>query len=64
MALLRDARQRRCNMFLILAIVLALLWAAGFFLMHVTSFFIHLLIILAIISLIGHLIGGRRASTV
>jgi hypothetical protein len=48
-------------MFLILAIVLVVLWAGGFFLMHVTSFFIHLLIIFAVISLVMHLVSGRRA---
>jgi hypothetical protein len=48
-------------MFLILAIVLVVLWLGGFFLMHVTSLFIHLLIIFAVISLVMHLISGRRA---
>jgi hypothetical protein len=48
-------------MFLILAIVLVVLWLGGFFLMHVTSFFIHLLIIFAVISLVMHLVTGRRA---
>lgn len=48
-------------MFLILAIVLVLLWAGGFFMMHISSFFIHLLIIFAVISLVAHLLTGRRA---
>ena len=48
-------------MFLILAIVLVVLWAGGFFVMHVSSFFIHLLIIFAVISLVMHLVSGRRA---
>jgi hypothetical protein len=48
-------------MFLILAIVLVVLWAGGFFLMHVSSFFIHLLIVFAVISLVMHLVTGRRA---
>lgn len=46
-------------MFLLLAIVLVLLWAGGFFLFHVSGFLIHLLIIFAVISLIGHLLTGR-----
>jgi hypothetical protein len=49
-------------MFLILAIVLILLWAGGFFLFHVTSFFIHLLIIFAVISLIMHFVTGGRSA--
>jgi hypothetical protein len=48
-------------MFLLLAIILVLLWAGGFFVMHISSFFIHLLIIFAVISLVIHLISGRRA---
>ncbi|HZL29227.1 MAG TPA: lmo0937 family membrane protein [Acidobacteriaceae bacterium] len=48
-------------MFLILAIVLVVLWLGGFFLMHISSLFIHLLIIFAVISLVIHLISGRRA---
>jgi len=48
-------------MFLIVAIVLAVLWLGGFFVMHVSSFLIHLLIIFAVISLVMHLISGRRS---
>ena len=49
------------SMFLILAVVLVLLWLGGFFLFHVTSFFIHLLLIFAVISVIMHFVSGRRA---
>jgi hypothetical protein len=48
------------TMFLLLAIVLVLLWAGGFFVMHISSLFIHLLIIFAIISLVMHLVRGNR----
>jgi len=48
-------------MFLGIAIILAILWVILFFAVHVTSFFIHILIILAVISLIAHLFTGRRA---
>lgn len=48
-------------MFLLLALVLVLLWAGGFFLFHISSFLIHLLIIFAVISLVMHLVAGRRA---
>jgi hypothetical protein len=48
-------------MFLILAIVLIVLWLGGFFVFHVSSFLIHLLIIFAIISLIMHFVSGRRS---
>src|SRR5579875_640346 len=52
--------ERRESMFLLLAIILVILWAGGFFLFHVTSFMIHLLIIFAVISLVFHFIGGGR----
>lgn len=39
-------------MFLIIAIVLFVAWILGFVVFHVAGFFIHLLIILAIIALI------------
>jgi len=48
-------------MFLLLAIILLILWVGGFFVMHISSFLIHLLIIFAVISLVIHLISGRKA---
>jgi hypothetical protein len=48
-------------MFLILAVVLVLLWLGGFTLMHVSSVFIHLLLLFAVISIIMHFVSGRRA---
>jgi hypothetical protein len=49
-------------MFLAVAIILAIIWLVLFFALHVTSFFIHILIILAVISLIVHLFTGRKAA--
>ncbi len=48
-------------MFLILAIVLVVLWIGGFTVMHVSSLFIHLLLLFAIISVIMHFVVGRRS---
>jgi Family of unknown function (DUF5670) len=48
-------------MFLVLAIVLIVLWLGGFFVLHVSSFLIHLLLIFAVISLIMNFVGGKRA---
>jgi hypothetical protein len=48
-------------MFLAVAVILAILWVILFFALHMTSFFIHIVIILAIISLIAHLFTGRKA---
>ena len=62
----RPARQTRFKkegyfMFLILAVVLVLLWLGGFFVLHVSSFLIHLLLIFALISIVMNFVGGRRA---
>ncbi len=48
-------------MFLILAIVLLVLWIGGFFVFHISSFLIHLLIIFAVISFIMQFVTGRRS---
>ena len=49
-------------MLLAVAVILANLWVVLFFAVHITSFAIHIIIILAIISLIAHLFTGRRAA--
>jgi len=49
-------------MLLAVAVILAILWVVLFFAVHITSFAIHIIIILAIISLIAHLFTGRRAA--
>ncbi|MEO6816469.1 MAG: lmo0937 family membrane protein [Edaphobacter sp.] len=48
-------------MFLILAVVLIILWLGGFFVLHISSFLIHLLIIFAVISFIMHFVTGKRS---
>jgi hypothetical protein len=47
-------------MFLILAVVLIILWIGGFFVLHISSFLIHLLIIFAVISIIMHFVTGKK----
>jgi hypothetical protein len=48
-------------MFLILGIVLMVLWLCCFFVLHVTSFLIHLLLLFALISIIMNFVSGRRS---
>jgi predicted nucleic acid-binding Zn ribbon protein len=55
-------RRKKVIMFLILAVVLVVLWLGGFFVLHVSSFLIHLLLIFAVISLIMNFVGGRRSA--
>ena len=46
-------------MFLIIFVVLLVAWLLGFTLFHVASGLIHLLLILAVISIIMHFVRGR-----
>jgi hypothetical protein len=48
-------------MFLILFFVLLVMWLLGFTAFHVAGGLIHLLLLVAFISLIVHLFMGRRA---
>ena len=49
-------------MFIILAIILALAWIGGVGFMHVSSMAIHLLLLFALVSVIAHVVGGRRVT--
>ena len=48
-------------MFVALAVILLVAWALGFAVFHVSGGLIHLLIILAVISVIVHFARGRSA---
>ena len=48
-------------MLLIVALVLFVAWILGFAVFHVAGFLIHILILLAIISIVFHFIRGRTA---
>ena len=49
-------------MFLTIALILLVLWALGAFIVPVAGGLIHILLVLALISVIWHLINGRRAA--
>ena len=46
-------------MLLTLAIILLILWLAGVVAFHVTAWFIHVLIVIAVIMFILHFVRGR-----
>ncbi|MGA2096958.1 MAG: lmo0937 family membrane protein [Candidatus Acidiferrum sp.] len=52
----------RFGPFLGIAILLFILWAGGFIFFHVAGFLIHVLLILAVISLLAHLFTGPRTA--
>lgn len=47
------------SMFLVIGIILLVLWIGGFFVFHVAGFFIHILLILAVISIIWNFFSGK-----
>jgi hypothetical protein len=49
-------------MFLGLFVILLVLWLLGFFAFHAAGGLIHLLLIIAVISLVVHLFRGRSAA--
>jgi len=42
-----------------IAVILIVLWLLGFFAFHVTSGFIHIVLVVAVIMLILHFVRGR-----
>jgi hypothetical protein len=49
-------------MFLALFVILLVMWLLGFFAFHVAGGLIHLLLIVAVISLVIHFVSGRRTA--
>jgi hypothetical protein len=49
------------SMFLTLFVVLLVMWLMGFFAFHVAGGLIHLLLIIALVSLVLHMFRGRSA---
>ena len=49
-------------MFLTLFVILLIMWMLGFFAFHVAGGLIHLLLIVALISLVLHLFRGRSVA--
>jgi hypothetical protein len=47
-------------MWIAIAIILVALWAGGFLLFHVAGFFIHILLLIAVVALIYHFVRGNR----
>jgi hypothetical protein len=52
----------RFGPFLIIAILLAIVWAGSFVMFHVASGLIHLLLLFAIISFVIHLFSGPKTA--
>jgi hypothetical protein len=52
----------RLGPFLGLAVLLTVLWAGGFLMFHVAGALLHVLLLLALISLIVHLFTGPRTA--
>lgn len=46
-------------MFGIVAVVLVVMWLLGFVVLHVSSFLIHVLLLIALVSIVMHFVRGR-----
>jgi hypothetical protein len=53
---------KEVHMFIVLFAVLLLAWMGGFLVFHVSSALIHILLLLAVLSLIGHLFQRKTVS--
>ena len=49
---------------LALAVILLVVWALGFLVFKIAAFFIHVLLIIAVIALVMHFVRGARRTTV
>jgi uncharacterized protein DUF5670 len=59
-----DGEGKEENMFIALAVILALAWIFGFGVYHVASAAIHLLLLLAIVAIVVHFVRGARRTRV
>jgi len=50
-------------MFLTIALVLIVLWALGFFVFPIVGGLVHILLIVAVVSIIWHFLKGRNTTT-
>ena len=55
-------RTKEISMFLALFVILLVMWLLGFFAFHVAGGLIHLLLIIAVISLVVHFFRGRSVA--
>ena len=46
-------------MFATIAVILVVMWLLGFFVLHVSSFLIHVLLLIALVSIVMHFLRGR-----
>ena len=59
---IRNRRRSPMSIFMILFVVLLVAWLLGLSVFHVAGGFIHILLIVAVISLIVHFVRGRTTS--
>lgn len=50
------------SIFLALALLMLFAWIGAFIVFHVVAFFVHILLVLALIFIVIHLVSGRRTT--
>jgi Family of unknown function (DUF5670) len=58
----KPTEQEEGNMFLAIGFMLLLLWLGGFFVFHVSALFIHILLLLAVVSIVFHFMRGAASA--
>jgi hypothetical protein len=58
----REKKEKQMSIWTILFVVLLIAWIGGFTVFHVAGGLIHLLLVLAVISLILHFVMGTRTT--
>jgi hypothetical protein len=56
----QQATEKEQNMLGVIAVILIVLWLLGFFAFHVTTGFIHIVLVVALVMLILHFVRGRN----
>jgi hypothetical protein len=55
-------RDETMNLLWAVAVVFVVLWMVGFLAFHVTTGFIHVLLLLAVVAVVFRLVSGRRTA--
>jgi hypothetical protein len=59
---LGSAKWKVDDMWIGIAALLAVCWVIAFFVMHISSFLIHIILLVAVIALVYHFIRGRSGA--
>jgi len=56
------SREGDANMLGLIALVLVVLWLLGFFAFHISTGLVHILLVIGLVLLVLHFVGGSRST--